>query len=168
MRFLWLTIFASASAWATHPPPEPVKPAQQQSQQQEQDQDQQQTQSANAQQSQTTTATGGSNTNSTSVNVESERQAPSTFVGAASPSAPCYAVNGFNLGVPGAGGGRFKSKLDSDCVIRERARLLIEAGRADLAVALLYPDAPPAQRTDTAVVCQEHTDRALAECGVTK
>jgi len=98
------------------------------------------------------------------VNVESERQAPSTFVGAASPSAPCYAVNGWNVGVPGAGGGRFKSKLDDDCVIRERARLLIEAGRSDLAVALLYPDAPPVQRTDTAVVCQEHADRALSEC----
>ena len=47
--------------------------------------------------------------------IESEPQVPSTFTSNASPSAPCYVVNTWSVGVPYAGGGRGKSKRDEEC-----------------------------------------------------
>ena len=106
------------------------------------------------------------------VDVEAVRQAPSTFSAAATPTAPCYYVNGFSASVPGAGGGRFKSKRDDDCVVRERARLLIEAGYPELAARLLLGETiGPEELTPTVLVnppaepsCAEHATRALEAC----
>lgn len=51
----------------------------------------------------------------TSIEVDAPYQAPSTYVGASTNTAPCYYSNGFSLGVPGIGGGRHKSRRDEDC-----------------------------------------------------
>jgi hypothetical protein len=48
-------------------------------------------------------------------NIESEHQAPSTFIGAAAPTAPCYYVNSVGISVPIGGGGRSKARRDDDC-----------------------------------------------------
>jgi len=84
--------------------------------------------------------------------IESERQAPATFTATPSPTAPCYVVNSWSVGIPGAGGGRGKSKRDDDCwaeYVRqaehqraldlqklelERDRLSLESKRLELCV----------------------------------
>jgi len=48
-------------------------------------------------------------------NVESELQAPATFISTPSSTAPCVVANGWSVGVPGAGGGRNRSRIDAEC-----------------------------------------------------
>lgn len=71
---------------------------------QTQQQGQQQTASSNQSQSQGNVQT-----------IESERQAPSTFISTPGSTAPCVIANGWSVGVPGAGGGRNKSRVDPAC-----------------------------------------------------
>jgi len=183
-------VLASPFAYATKPVPPKESGPTVDSQSQAQNQHQTQAQSATLSQTQATssesasTATGGSSTsdaNATSgVNVKDRRQAPGVFVGNASPSAPCYYVDAWGGSVPGAGLSRGKSKLDQDCVTRERARLLIEAGRPDLAVYLLVGQEIPADAIKpqkpagvfhaepstcpTCPDCSEQARRALVAC----
>jgi len=62
------------------------------------------------------TATAVSESQSTAnANVESELQAPATFISTPSSTAPCVVANGWSVGVPGAGGGRNRSRIDAEC-----------------------------------------------------
>ena len=72
--------------------------------QQDQRQEQGQSQNQSSEQANTQTTT-----------VESKHQAPATFISTPSSTAPCVVANGWSVGVPGAGGGRNKSRIDAEC-----------------------------------------------------
>lgn len=75
--------------------------------------------------------------------------------------------SGLSIGVSG------RTRFNRDCMEFERAKLLMEAGRADLAVLLLYPNAPKAPEPPPAAIifdperaptCAEHATRVLEAC----
>ena len=105
---LLLALCLPLTAWATDKPKTPTHEPQHQNQAQDQAQEQGQSQSASSDQNQTQSQ-GNTQT------IESRYQAPSTFISTPGSTAPCVIANGWSVGVPGAGGGRNKSRVDPAC-----------------------------------------------------
>lgn len=170
-----LIAFAFAfSAWATTPEPAPVPQSQAQEQAQAQEQGQGQSQNQSAQSSAAggaSSSAGGAGGASTGVgSVESSFDSlslglPGQTGAPAVGGHPCLehtrGGSGLSIGVSG------RTRLNGPCMDLERAKILIDAGRADLAVRLLYPDAPPLPAPEPvapAPSCAAHATRALEAC----
>lgn len=128
MKSLFLCLFAPvAFAGSSHETPQPTTSTQTQTQGQSLVSSPVATSAATASASPTVS-------NEAALTVENKYQAPSTFTTSPTPTAPCYYVNSWGLGVPAFGFGRGKSRKDDDCwaeyVRHQQAMESIEQSKA--------------------------------------